>query len=333
MIHTYEFHAMGCQIMAAMDNLSPRAGQKLGGVPRWFEGWEQALSRFREDSELSRLNRSQGADWGASPLLWEVFQAALDAEKRSGGLVTPLVLEAVLSAGYTTSFEKMMPASAAGRETPARPVPPVSCVENNPANRSIRLPQGTRLDFGGVAKGWAAHQAMRRLELYSPALVDAGGDIAVSGLQRDKQPWVIGVADPFEPGSDLMILQVRRCGVATSGRDRRAWQHAGRRKHHIIDPRTGQPAETDVLTATVIAPDVLQAETAAKTALILGSQAGLAWLEARPNLAGLLVLENRQQVQTHNFHQYVLSGYRSPVESFNKPLKGNLSRIWESNYE
>ena len=83
-----------------------------------------------------------------------------------------------------------------------------------------------------------------------------------------------------------------RCGVATSGRDRRRWQQDGVWRHHIIDPRTGMPAETDVLSATVIAPDLIWAEIAAKTAFILGSQAGLAWIEERPALAAVLVLED-----------------------------------------
>jgi FAD:protein FMN transferase len=311
MIHTVEFRSMGCRMMAAADNPSPRIRRRLDQLPGWFEEWEQALSRFREDSELSRLNRSQGLSWKASPVMWGVFQAALEAEEYSAGLVTPLILEAVLAAGYTTSFEKMGPVMP-GVEVPLQTIPPAACVGLYPAIRSLRLPPGVRLDFGGVAKGWAAHQAMRRLEPYGPALVDAGGDIAVSGLQQDGQPWYIGVENPFEPGADLMTLQIGRCGVATSGRDTRAWVHAGRNKHHIIDPRTGQPAETDVLTATVIAPDVLTAETAAKTVFILGSKSGKAWLEARPNLAGLLVLENEQQIQSKHFESYVVNGHGFP---------------------
>jgi thiamine biosynthesis lipoprotein len=162
------------------------------------------------------------------------------------------------------------------------------------------------LDFGGIAKGWAAHQTARRLGMYGPALVDAGGDIAVSSLQADGQPWRIGVADPFEPDHSLAVLGLGRCGVATSGRDFRRWHQDGRPSHHIIDPRTGQPAETDVLTATVIAPDVLQAEAAAKKALILGSQDGLAWLEAHPGLTGLLVLEDGRQRQTRSFDRFIV---------------------------
>jgi len=101
------------------------------------------------------------------------------------------------------------------------------------------------------------------------------------------------------------MLKLGRCGVATSGRDYRRWQQNGAWQHHIIDPRTGQPAETDVFSATVIAPDVRQAEMATKTALILGSQAGLAWLEAQTSLTGMLVLEDGQVLQDSRFEKYI----------------------------
>jgi len=146
---------------------------------------------------------------------------------------------------------------------------------------------------------------MKRLEHYGPALVDAGGDIAVSGSQRDGSPWVIGVADPLHPGENLAILRVGRRGVATSGRDYRRWKLDGGWQHHIIDPRTGKPAETDVLSATVVALNVMEAEIAAKLVLILGSQAGLAWLEAQPWLAALLVLENGELMYSLRSEQYL----------------------------
>jgi thiamine biosynthesis lipoprotein len=151
------------------------------------------------------------------------------------------------------------------------------------------LPPGVRLDLGGIAKGWAGVQAMERLRQFGPTLVDAGGDIAVSGPRADGSPWPIGVANPFAPEELLEVLLIARGGVATSGCDYRRWRQGAVWRHHIIDPRSRQPAATDVLTATVIAPQLRLAETGAKVALILGSVEGLAWINARPHLAGLLV--------------------------------------------
>jgi thiamine biosynthesis lipoprotein len=170
-----------------------------------------------------------------------------------------------------------------------------------------------RLDFGGMAKGWAADQAARRLSSVAPALVDAGGDIAVSDAMASGEAWPIAIADPFKADADLDLLMVNRGGVATSGRDYRRWQREGKWLHHIIDPRTGAPAETDVLTATVIGPTTAEAEVAAKVALILGSQTGMQWIEARPELAGLLVLENGQVVRSRRLDKYM---WAEPVASF-----------------
>jgi thiamine biosynthesis lipoprotein len=161
------------------------------------------------------------------------------------------------------------------------------------SKQSVYLPSGCTLDLGGVAKGWAAQQAMLRLSRTAPALVNAGGDIAISSVQQSGEPWSIGVTDPLNPETHLQVLQVKSGGIATSGKDYHKWQLNGKWVHHILDPRTGRPAQTDVLTATILAPSVLEAETAAKTVFILGSQAGMQWLKSYPEFTGLLILDDK----------------------------------------
>jgi len=300
-----EFKAMGCQNMAVLDAPAPRARPKLQHVPEWFEAWEQSLSRFRDSSELSQLNRSGGAPVRVSEPLWSVLQLALRAEEQSHGLVTPAVLDALERAGYDRSFDTLQDGTNGRPQAGVAAVIDLSRLETEPTTRTVRLPAGLRLDFGGVAKGWAAQQAMQRLSPYGPALVDAGGDIAISGLQSGGQPWPVGVADPFEPEEDVAVLNLGRCGVATSGTDYRRWKKDGVWQHHIIDPRTGLPATSDVLSATVVAPTVVEAGLAAKIVLISGSQAGMQWLEARPSYAGLLVLADRQRLFSSKMNQYV----------------------------
>lgn len=304
-MRTLTFRAMGCSMLAAMDEDSPRAAERLASVPKWFEAWEQHLSRFRPDSELNCVNLSAGNPVQLSETMWEVLQAALKASQQSQGLVMPTLLQALENAGYDRSFEALADGvtHAGQKNLPTNGQLKVTLLDE--ASRTIQLTPGTRLDFGGVAKGWAARQAMQRLQAYAPALVNAGGDIAISGLQLDGEPWPVGVDDPMHPDAQLVMLKLGRCGVATSGRDYRRWQKNGAWQHHIIDSRTGQPAETDVLSATVIAPDVRQAEMASKTVLILGSQAGLAWLEAQASLAGMLVLEDGQGLQDSRFEKYI----------------------------
>jgi thiamine biosynthesis lipoprotein len=305
MLHQNAFHAMGCDMLAIVATGEERPPAELEHVPGWFEQWEQTLSRFRLDSELSQLNRMADQPVRVSPALWEVYQAALQAEDFTQGLVSPGVGSAVILAGYDRSFELL-------RESHHGCVPqiqtllePASTVLTDAEARTICLPPGMQLDLGGVAKGWAAHQAVQRLQSLGPALMNAGGDIAISGSLPGGEPWKIGVANPFEPGEDFLVLHLGRCGVATSGRDRRRWFQNGQARHHIIDPRSGLPAQTNVLTATAIAPTAMEAEAAAKSAFIMGSEAGISWLESDPTLAGLLILEDGEVLASSRIQEYL----------------------------
>lgn len=299
---------MNSQMLACLDDDGQRAARRLAEVPGWFECWEQRLSRFRTDSELNHINQRGQDAVVVSAVMGNVLRAARLSQRESGGLVDPLVLPALEATGYDRSFEQMVVGDGRtdANDTPAlRTTVQVYRVSHAGL---LELPAGARLDLGGVAKGWAADRSAHRLGKLAPALVDAGGDIAVSGPQADGSPWPVGVNDPHAPDQSLDLVLLSRGGVATSGRDYRRWLQGGVAQHHIIDPRTGQPARTDVLTATVIGPSARAAEAAAKTALIYGSWHGLAWLEQRPHLAGLLVLEEGDVLRTQNWISYTFCG-------------------------
>jgi FAD:protein FMN transferase len=309
MIYRIDFKAMGCHMLAMLENPSPQTPEVLRQVPTWFEEWEQSLSRFRSESELNRLNRSAGWPMKVSQTLWDVFLAAVDAEAASDGLVVASVLGALLAAGYDRSFDQL-PLEQTVAPTGGRSViGSLFEVNLDGTERTICLPIDMQLDFGGVAKGWAAHQAAKRLAGYGAALVSAGGDIAISAEQSDGQFWPVAIDHPFKIGEYLDTLMLGACGVATSGTDYRRWKQGGRRSHHIIDPRSGQPAQTDLISVTVIAPNAMVAEMAAKAALILGSKRGLEWIEARPELSAMLVLETGELLYSTHMEQFFWREY------------------------
>lgn len=308
----HEFRAMGCQMLAVLDSNEPRAAEWLAQVLGWFAEWEQRLSRFRDDSELVQLNRCSGMLVQVSEILWDVIQAALQAAQRSQGLVTPTMLAQLELAGYDRSFDLIERSAARdqSRELVAGPQALVPtgdwhAIAWSPEDHLVRLPPGVQLDLGGIAKGWAADRAASLLGANAPALVDAGGDIAVSGPMADGRPWPIEVADPTDPLGRLELLLLSAGAVATSGRDYRCWRQGNAWQHHILDPRTGRPAQTDVLSATVIAPTAREAEMAAKVALIRGSRDGMAWIEARPSLAGLVVCDDGRVARSRRLANYV----------------------------
>jgi thiamine biosynthesis lipoprotein len=313
MLYRNEFRAMGSKMLALVD--AKEEPSILLQVPEWFEQWEQILSRFRLDSELSQMNLHAGSVHRSSRVLWDVYQAARKAEAMTNGLVNPLVLPALLRAGYDKTFDslsaRVVPAGPAAGESYYREeldrsiLPNLVDLEVDSRRWSLRLPDGAALDFGGIAKGRCAEVAAQRLRKAGPALVSAGGDIAVTGARADGEPWMIGVEDPFGGEDFVETIYVERGGVATSGRDHRHWWHGGVQQHHIIDPRTGVPANTDILTATVIAPDTVQAEAMAKAVLISGSRIGLDWLDRKEALAGILILESGQRLFSRNIEQFL----------------------------
>ena len=322
-----EFQAMGCGMSAILDSTASGADRMVARVPVWFEEWEAALSRFRPDSDLCRLNQSSGKAFEAGRILWEVVKAALEAARWTGGLVTPAILKLVERAGYEQSFDLaksnkvVQPDDRRNWVTQAGDEIFHAGWQNillDEATHTIILPEGLKLDLGGIAKGWAAQQAMVRLLDYGPALVDASGDIAVSGCQADGQSWLVDIADPLQVEENLGLLALGKCGVATSGIDYRRWLQDGNWRHHIIDPRSGEPANTDLMSVTVIAPDVMQAEAAAKVVLILGSQAGLEWLEKQTQLSGLLAFQDGQILQSNHLLDFLWSNYVTENDIFTR---------------
>ena len=304
MLHRLPFRAMGGEMLTILEGGADSPPSILDKVPGWFEDWEQILSRFRPDSELSRLNQTFDQPVEVSDTLWDVFQYALSAETITNGLVTPTVLDAMLEAGYDQSFDGLPRYQHKNEISVLTATNPLSLVIWDEKTQTICLPQGVRLDFGGVAKGWAAHQTVERLKECGSVLMNAAGDIAISASLANGEPWQIGVKNPFVKDSDFETLKLNRCGVATSGKDRRRWNQNGLPRHHIIDPYTGQSAKTNVMTVTIVAPTVMEAEAAAKAVFILGGEEGLNWIEADPVLAGIIVHENG-----HTFYSQRISEY------------------------
>lgn len=236
-----------------------------GCVEEVFAEWEQRCSRFRGDSELTRMNRRAGEPTPLSGQLTEVVRFALGAAARTEGRFDPTVLDAVVAAGYDRDLDEVL-AGARAAVRPPRPCGRWREVEL--ADDHIRLPAGVGLDLGGVAKGWTVDLAAdAALEAGLPwALVNAGGDLRLVG---DVPAPGIGVTieDPEAPTEELLRLVLTGGALASSSVTRRAW---GPGLHHLIDPTTGSPASTDVLQATVWAPRCAEAEVLAKDTLLRG---------------------------------------------------------------
>jgi thiamine biosynthesis lipoprotein len=246
------FPAMGTQI--ELLSAAGEAGAAFDAAEAEFHRLEAIMTRFRPDSELSALNEAGSLE--AGPELVEVVGLAVDGRERTNGRFDPTVHDAVAGAGYDRTF-KDLPDEG----------PPLK--SGRPCGGKVRitgsridLGEGVKLDLGGIGKGYAAERAASLLAEAGPCLVNAGGDVALRGTA-----WPIGI----ETSDGSLTLALENGALATSGRDRRTWRRGGRELHHLIDPGTGEPTESDLLRATVVAGDAVEAEIWAKALFLAGS--------------------------------------------------------------
>lgn len=214
------------------------------------------LSRFEPDSDLSRLNRMGAMRVG--PELLELARLSVEARAATEGRFDPTIHDALVHAGYDRTFDDL---ERGEREPPTRPSRCGGGVEVDVARSTVALEPGFRLDLGGIAKGWTADRVVAMLSRRAPALVDVGGDVAGAG-----RPWPVGVETP----EGTVTLELRSGGLATSGRDRRAWERDGVEQHHLIDPSTAAPADGGVLRVTAAARTATEAEVLAKSLFLAG---------------------------------------------------------------
>jgi thiamine biosynthesis lipoprotein len=264
-VRSSAFRAMGTSVDLLVD--ADDAGRALGAAREEIERLEQVMSRFRPDSELSRLNRDGSIE--ASPDLAAVIELALEGRERTGGRFDPTVHDAVVAAGYDRTFAEVAPDGDERVDGSARCGGRIDI-----AGATVEVERGFRIDLGGIGKGYAAERAAELLALAGPCIVSVGGDIAVRGVPRSGGVWPVAVGN-------AVVLGLAHGGLATSGSDRRRWRRGGRDLHHLIDPETGAPAESDLLRVTVVAGDAIEAEVLA-TALFVGgaSEAAAAGVRA-----------------------------------------------------
>jgi thiamine biosynthesis lipoprotein len=267
-----------------------------------FSEAEACLSRFRQDSELSCLNR-QGQLAQASPLLYHTVRAALEMVELTSGIFDPAILEALETAGYDRSFE-LISQGQSGLYSPSYGLPFYSRPDKvalNFAARSLKLSPGVRLDLGGIAKGITVDRAadLLRQSGFHNFMISAGGDMFLEGHPGEgKRKWTVEVLDPVTLEGNLAALSVRDQAVATSAITRRRWQVGGQVRHHLIDPRTGQPVDNGLAAVTVVAPTTQLADVLAKTALILGLEEGRIFMERQENCAALFITLERQLISS-----------------------------------
>ena len=241
-------------------------------VARIFADAERRFSRFRDDSELTQLNRAR-EPMVVSAELFDALVAARGYVELTGGIFDPAIGGALVALGYDRSFAP----GVLDRDTEVAVPRSGRFIDLglDAARREVTRPLELRIDLGGMIKGRTVDEAGALLP--RNGAIDAGGDAVLRGGPPDG--WPVRIEDPRDPMRTIATLRVRDAAVATSTANRRHWRVARSVRHHLVDPRTQRSAETDLLQVTVVAPTAELADVLAKTVFVLGAQRGQAFLE------------------------------------------------------
>lgn len=280
----WTFEAMNTTVTVAAPTLADHAEQQLANeIEALFAETEQRFSRFRDDSELSELNRAT-EPITVSREMMELLRDAKRYVAETRGVFDPTIGEALRGAGYDRSFTP----GAFDRESPITATARTAFAELVLDEHTCRVlrPRHVYVDLGGFLKG----RTVDRAAAISPPLsmVEAGGDARVCGAGVDDRGWLVDIEDPTDQDRCLLTLRVRDRAVATSAANRRRWRAGAGTAHHLIDPRTGAPAVSDLVQVTALAPTAERADVFAKVAFLLGADEG-ARLLTGPELGGVLI--------------------------------------------
>ncbi|WP_026965088.1 FAD:protein FMN transferase [Alicyclobacillus pomorum] len=301
------FQAMGTQVDIVVPkslSTSTNVGIAVQRARDKVEELEALLSRFRPDSDVSRINAAPGQWVPVHPDTVEVLRQAKQSFEETKGLFNPCLGHVLESIGYDVSFYRLGDHPIVN-VTDALPfLAPLVCpFEVDTTKSEVFLQPGYKIDLGGIAKGWIVQQAADILKRQgiSQFLFNAGGDMICAGTHGER-PWCVAIADPFNPGgAHVLKLDVSDMTVATSGTYRRKWTFNGQTVHHIIDPFLGIPVESDVVSCTVVHQDLVQAEVMAKVGLVLGRERGSTWLNDQTVAGWVLVLNTGEVIHSWNF--------------------------------
>jgi FAD:protein FMN transferase len=257
---------------------------------RLLDDVDRTCSRFRADSDLVAANAGAGSWTSVDPLLVKAIGAAVEAAAQTDGLVDPTLGHALVAVGYDRDISLVLGQSTgpAGAPVPAR-AGAWRDIQRDPAG-AVMVPRGSALDLGATCKAWAADLIVAAIgaQFDSTVVLSLGGDIAVTGPDG----WPVAITETIDDPAPAEVVHLPFGGLATSSTAARRWIRDGVLRHHLIDPRTGEPTNGRWRTVTATGPTCLAANTATTAAIVLGDRA-VGWLRDRDIPARLVNTSGR----------------------------------------
>lgn len=271
---------------------------------RLLQRLDARWTRFSPRSELSRLNASSGRPVVLAADTFDLVSRAVAAWHMTNGLFDPTVHDALVHAGYDRTFARVAPDD--GPVPDARPAPGCGAISLWPDSCAVLLPAGVRLDLGGIGKGYAADLVATTMIGWgaSGACVNIGGDVRVTGAPpAGTDAWVVAV-DGGSGDHEVARIRLAEGAVVTTTPLLRQWRRGGHTQHHLIDPRTGAPANTGIASVTVVGADASWSEVFAKAAYLAGLDGAPSVLE-NARLTGVVVADGGRIVPVPGIEEYL----------------------------
>ena len=261
-----------------------------------FEHLDQTFSHYLPNSEVSGINQNAGRNPSlVSDDVFAVLQRSIHFSKISKGTFD-VTVGAISQLWDFTGEEPKIP----DRDTIEENLEHVGYekIRIDDEQHVVLSDSGMAIDFGGIAKGYAVDRAIHILKErgVTSSLVDAGGDIGLLGSKPNGEPWRIGIQHPRDMRKMIAVLEIDSGNVATSGDYERFFHQDGRRYHHILDPKTGWPAQ-GCMSATVLTNTAMDADMLATSIFVLGPDEGLAFIDSLPEVEGIILFEEDGRIE------------------------------------
>ena len=260
--------------------------------------YEQLLSKTIDASDVSRINNAMGQTVTVDPETWEILRRAKEISAQTGGAFSITIAPVTALWSFTDTVTNMVPTDEARlKMLPLVDDQKIALGENN----TITLPAGMEIDLGGIAKGYIADKVadIIREKAYA-GIVSLGGNVYTVGKKPDGSAFSVGIKDPHNPAASKAIIYTGDGTVVTSGTYERGFSFGGERFHHILDPETGWPSQSDLVSATFVMDSSMTADALATACIVIGSEKSLA-LAKELQLDAMFIDKDGQAFFTEGF--------------------------------
>ena len=260
--------------------------------------YEQLLSKTIDASDVSRINNAMGQTVTVDPETWEILRRAKEISAQTGGAFSITIAPVTALWSFTDTVTNMVPTDEARlKMLPLVDDQKIALGENN----TVTLPAGMEIDLGGIAKGYIADKVadIIREKAYA-GIVSLGGNVYTVGKKPDGSAFSVGIKDPHNPAASKAIIYTGDGTVVTSGTYERGFSFGGERFHHILDPKTGWPSQSDLVSATFVMDSSMTADALATACIVIGSEKSLA-LAKELQLDAMFIDKDGQAFFTEGF--------------------------------